>query len=70
MAMASILIGFLTGMVTFVVSLVTGQGFLISAGLYVLGGLGGMALVMVLVGLRLALARFDSAATGMVTARH
>lgn len=52
MAMASILVGIVSGLLSFVAGLVIGQGVMLALGLYILGGLSGMVLTLMLVALR------------------
>lgn len=52
MIMASILVGIVAGLASFLAGLIAGQGFLPSMGLYVLGGMTGMAAVLMVAGLR------------------
>lgn len=51
MIMASILVGIVAGVVSFMAGLVSGQGLMSSVGLYVMGGFVGMLAVLVLGGL-------------------
>lgn len=52
MAIASIFVGIVSGMLSFVVGLIVGQGLLLALGLYILGGLSGMVLTLAVTGLR------------------
>lgn len=52
MFMASILVGIVAGLVSFFAGLIAGQGLGLAFGLYILGGLAGMALMLALAGLR------------------
>lgn len=60
MAMASILVGFVTALLSFALSLLAGYGAWVSVGLYALGGLAGMGAVVGMVALRSYASTFSS----------
>lgn len=52
MIMASILVGIVAGLASFLAGLIAGQGFVPAMGMYVVGGMAGMVAVLMLGGLR------------------
>lgn len=52
MAIASILAGIFSGMLSFLVGLIAGHGLVLALGLYVMGGLTGMVLMLAFVAIR------------------
>ncbi len=52
MAIASIFVGIVSGMLSFVAGLIVGHGLLLALGLYILGGLSGMVLTLAVSALR------------------
>lgn len=69
MAIASILIGIMTGIVSFGAALVAGHGLALAFALYILGGMVGMVATLVLVLLRPRAMRQGQSTGDMVAVR-
>ncbi len=69
MAIASILIGIMTGIVSFVAALIAGHDLALAFGFYVLGGMVGVFVTVALVLLRPRTQRQEQAGAGMVAVR-
>lgn len=70
MAVAFILIGIMTGMLSFGAALVAGQGLMLAFGFYILGGMAGVVVALLAVGLRVALRRVGRSGGAMVALRN
>jgi len=57
MALASILVGIVTGVLSFGAALIAGHGLALAVGFYVMGGLFGTLVALMLVAMRLGLQR-------------